>query len=162
MENRKKVYDYLDNLGFAYQVSEHPAVYTIEEMEKLNLDKLGAIVKNLFLRDASGKRHFLVLMQQDKKVDLKGLQENINSKGLKFASVDRLYKYLGLEKGAVSPLGIINDHDRAVEVIIDNDLAKFNLLGVHPNDNRATVWLSFANLESLLRGHGNQILFIDI
>ena len=162
MENRQKVYAYLDNLGISYKVSEHPAVYTIEEMEKLDLDKLGGIVKNLFLRDNNGKRHFLVLMRQDKKVDLKGLQGKIDSKALKFASADRLEKYLGLEKGAVSPLGIINDQDRAVEVIIDNDLKKFDLLGVHPNDNTATVWLSFPDLEKVLRDHGNLILFLEM
>lgn len=162
MENRQRVYDHLDGMGLTYKVSEHPAVYTIEEMEKLDLDKVGGIVKNLFLRDSNGKRHFLVLMRQDKKVDLKELQGKIDSKPLKFASTERLEKYLGLEKGAVSPLGIINDHDKVVEVLIDNDLKNFDLLGVHPNDNTATLWISFPDLEKVIHEHGNTIVFLDM
>ena len=75
MEARQQVYDHLASLGVAYTVSEHPAVYTIEEMELLKLDKIGCIVKNLFLRDAKGKRHFLVMMRQDKKVNLKSCKK---------------------------------------------------------------------------------------
>lgn len=162
MEARQKVYDHLKTLGIEYKVSEHPAVYTIEEMERLELDQIGAIVKNLFLRDGSGKRHFLVMLRQDKKVDLKDLTAKLETKALKFASADRLEKYLGLEKGAVSPFGVLNDETTAVEVVIDRDLTSFELLGVHPNDNRATVWISYPDLEKVISGRGNPICHLDI
>lgn len=162
MSARQEVYAYLERMGIRFKVSEHPAVYTIEEMEKLRLDKLGGIVKNLFLRDAKGKRHFLVMLRQDKKVDLKGLQAKIGSTPLRFASEERLQKHLGLEKGAVSPLGIINDADQAVEVVLDNDLKEFELLGVHLNDNTATLWLSLDDLEKIIAGRGNQLLCLDL
>jgi len=162
MNARQEVYAYLDKKGITYKVSEHPAVYTIEEMEQLGLDKIGGIVKNLFLRDAKGKRHFLVMMRQDKKVDLKILQAKIGSTPLRFASEERLQKHLGLEKGAVSPLGIINDAEKAVEIVLDNSLKNFELLGVHPNDNTATLWLSLFDLEKVIADHGNQLLYLDI
>ncbi len=162
MGARQEVFAHLDGMGVSYRVSEHPAVYTIEEMEKLGLDKLGGIVKNLFLRDAKGKRHFLVMLRQEKKVDLKGLQARIGSTPLRFASEERLAKHLGLEKGAVSPLGIINDQEKAVEIVVDNDLKKFELLGVHPNDNTATLWLSPADLEKVIAERGNSVLYLDI
>ncbi|MDR1921617.1 MAG: prolyl-tRNA synthetase associated domain-containing protein [Candidatus Adiutrix sp.] len=163
MQARRKVLDYLDQMGLACRISEHPAVYTIEEMEKLGLDKIGAIVKNLFLRDAKGKRHFLVMMRQDKKVDLKGLQAKIGSTPLRFASEERLEKCLGLTKGAVSPFGILNDENKAVEIIIDRELrSATELLGVHPNDNTATVWMSMADLERVMTERGNAFAYLDI
>jgi len=162
MDARQKVYDYLAETGVSYKVSEHPAVYTIEEMEKLNLDKIGGVVKNLFLRDAKGQRHFLVMLRQDKKVDLKELQGKIGSTALRFASTDRLMKYLGLEKGAVSPFGVFNDRDYAVEVVIDEDLKDFPLLGVHPNDNTATVWISFPDLERVICQTGHAITHLRL
>ena len=162
MRARQKVLSHLDGMGVSYRLVEHPAVYTMEEMENLRLDQPGGIVKNLFLRDAKGRRHFLVMLRQDKKVDLKGLQGKIGSTALKFASEERLAHYLGLEKGAVSPLGVVNDEDKAVELLMDNDLKGFELLGVHPNDNTATVWLSPADLEKVVTGHGNQVTYVDI
>ncbi|MDR3037770.1 MAG: prolyl-tRNA synthetase associated domain-containing protein [Candidatus Adiutrix sp.] len=162
MEARQKVYQHLDELRIDYQVSDHPPVYTVEEMERLELDRLGGIVKNLFLRDAKGRRHFLVLMRHDKKVDLKALGGKIGSTALRFASPERLRKHLGLESGAVGPFGLLNDRERAVEVVLDEDLKVFPRLGVHPNDNTATVWLSFADLDSIVRRQGNPITHLRI
>lgn len=81
---------------------------------------------------------------------------------LSFASEDRLKRFLGLEKGAVTPLGILNDEARAVEVLFDRDLAGLPSLGVHPNRNTATVFLAFSDLESLIRSHGNSVSFVAI
>lgn len=162
MGARQEVYAFLDSLGIRYQVSEHPAVYTIEEMENLGLDKIGGIVKNLFLRDAKGKRHFLIMMRQDKKVDLKGLQAKLDSTPLRFASEERLAQHLGLGKGAVSPMGIINDSEKTVEIGLDNGLKDFDLLGVHPNDNTATIWLTLADLEKVIAERGNPLRYLDL
>jgi len=162
MNARQKVYRHLETAGLSYKVSEHPPVYTIEEMERLELDRLGGIVKNLFLCDAKGKRHFLVMMRQDKKVDLKELQGKIGSTPLRFASPERLEKHLGLEKGAVSPFGVLNDQEHAVEVVVDEDLKGFDLLGVHPNDNTATVWIAYADLEQVIKGQGNPLTHLRI
>ena len=157
MEARQQVYQRLDALGLVYTVSEHPPVYTIEEMERLELDRLGTIVKNLFLRDAKGRRHFLVMMRHDKKVDLKTLRDQIGSTPLRFASPERLARHLGLESGAVSPFGLFNDRELAVEAIMDEDLRGLPQVGVHPNDNMATVWLSGADLEKAILAQGHSL-----
>ena len=120
------------------------------------------IAKNLFLRDARGKRHFLVVLCSCKAVDLKALRGQLGTSALSFASEDRLKRFLGLEKGAVTPLGILNDEARAVEVLFDRDLAGLPSLGVHPNRNTATVFLAFSDLESLIRSHGNCVSFVAI
>ena len=95
-------------------------------------------------------------------MDLKALRRRLGTSALSFASEDRLNRLLGLEKGAVTPLGILNDEARAVEVLFDRDLAGLPALGVHPNRNTATVFLPLADLESLIRSHGNAVSFVDI
>ena len=162
MEDReiRKVLDVLDNAGIRYRMVSHDPVYTIEEMERLHLDADAEIAKNLFLRDARGKRHFLVVLCSCKTVDLKELRGQLGTSALSFASEDRLKRFLGLEKGAVTPLGILNDEARAVEVLFDRDLAGLPSLGVHPNRNTATVFLAFSDLESLIRSHGNSVSFV--
>jgi len=110
MNSKKQiVYDKLDSMKIKYEVTDHLAVYTISEMEQLRIDGMSEVVKNLFLRDVKGKRHFLVVLQKDKKVNLKDLQKKLGSTSLSFASQERLYTFLGLEKGAVTPLGVLND-----------------------------------------------------
>lgn len=161
-EEIRSVLDALDRAGVCYRMVSHDPVYTIEEMERLHLDADGRIAKNLFLRDARGKRHFLVVLAKHKTVELKALRGQLGTSALSFASEDRLRRFLGLEKGAVTPLGILNDEARAVEVLFDRDLAGLPSLGVHPNRNTATVFLSFADLESLIRSHGNPVSFVDI
>jgi Ala-tRNA(Pro) deacylase len=81
---------------------------------------------------------------------------------LTFASEERLFKYLQLRKGEVTPLGIINDLDALVEVVLDKDLIGKNKLGVHPNDNTATVWISFDDLKKIIEQNGNMIHYVTI
>ena len=81
----------------------------------------------------------------------------MGSSPLSFASEERLEKYLHLTKGSVTPLGIFNDKDHAVEVIFDKDLQQDLPIGVHPNDNTATVWVKLEDLVSLIRAQGNSV-----
>lgn len=130
-------------------------VYTIEEMEELGLEKMEETAKNLFLRDQKGKNHFLVVIRADKQVNLKELGEKLGGVRLSFASEERLEKYLGLKKGAVTPLGILNDTACAVKVFLDRDFLEKEEIGVHPNDNTASVYLKTADLMQIIKEHGN-------
>lgn len=162
MTAKEKVYEKLNALGIEYGIMEHPAVFTIEEMDNLNITQYGDVCKNLFLRDEKGKRHFLVTLDKDKKADLKSIQEQLGCTRLSFASPERLLKYLNLQKGEVTPIGIINDTDASVEVVLDKDLVGRNKLGVHPNDNTATVWISFDSLKKVIEQNGNTIHFVTV
>ncbi|MGL5439991.1 MAG: prolyl-tRNA synthetase associated domain-containing protein [Filifactoraceae bacterium] len=156
------VFNKLKVLNIPFQVIEHPPVYTIEEMENFNITDHGNVVKNLFLRDQKGKRHFLVILNKDKQVDISKIKSQLGTTNLSFASEERLEKHLGLKKGSVSPLGIFNDPDGKVEVVIDKDLVGVEKLGIHPNDNTATVFLDYVHLENLIKSNGNKIYFIII
>lgn len=152
---------WLDRSGVEYDLAAHEAVFTIDEMEKLDLGNRGIIVKNLFLRDDRGKRHFLVCERFDKRADLRALGERLGAK-LSFASPERLQRYLGLEKGAVTPLGLMNDREAAVEVVLDSDLDCGERIGVHPCANTATVFIDFADLARLIEANGNKLTLLKL
>lgn len=162
MDIRQKVYDKLNELGITYEVVEHPAAYTIEEIDELGIFNKGVGCKNLFLRDGSGKRHFLVVAPEHKEVDLKSVRAQIGCSRLSFGSEERLDRCMKLTKGSVSPFGILNDENRAVELVFDKDLIGVECAGFHPNLNNATVWLSFADLVKVIEDHGNMISYIEI
>ena len=153
MFGKEEVKVFLKEKGIPFHWVEHKAVYTIEEMEELGLEKMEETAKNLFLRDQKGKCHF----RADKQVNLKELGEKLGGVRLSFASEERLEKYLGLKKGAVTPLGILNDTACAVKVFLDKDFLGKEEIGVHPNDNTASVYLKTADLMQMIKEHGNSL-----
>ncbi|AZS13833.1 prolyl-tRNA synthetase associated domain-containing protein [Paenibacillus lutimineralis] len=158
----QQVFDILDSMEIEYGVVEHPAVYTIEEMDQLQIDSKDEIVKNLFVRDDKKNRYFVIVLQKTKTVNLKDLRQRLDCRPLSFASEEDLQRYLNLNKGAVTPLGVLNDEARRVEVVIDQDILRFDQVGVHPNDNTATVWLRPQDLEAVIKSHGNTVCYIEI
>ena len=157
---KNEVYALLNDKGIPYEAVEHEAVFTMEEMERAGIDAHGCICKNLFLRDAKGRQHYLVTVPDERRVDLKWLSAALSSSKLSFASAERLDTYLKLPQGSVSPLGILNDESRSVIFAADAALASLPAIGVHPNDNTATVFLSFADLRQIIEAHGNSVALI--
>jgi len=162
MKSRGEILTTLSELDIPHEIVEHQAVYTVDEVVQLGLMEVGLVCKNLFLRDAKGKSHYLIVLSPDKKADLKNIQLNLDSTKLGFASEERLQSFLGLKKGAVTPLGIINDENHSVTVVFDQDLLGKEKLGVHPEDNTATVWISFDGLRKYISHFGNEIRYIEI
>lgn len=160
-EAEKKLYTYLEQLGICFTRHEHPPVYTVEEAELYWRDIPGAHCKNLFLRNSKGNRHFLVVIEHSKKVDLNKLAEKTAAGKLSFASAGRLEQYLGLETGAVSPFGLVNDRQkRDVELVLDQDLKKYAQVNFHPNVNTATLTISYFDFERFLESCGQTIIYI--
>lgn len=162
MDSQQEALGYLIKLSVPFEIIHHPAVFTMDQVQQLGLDHQGMIVKNLFLRDAKGTRHFLITLSPEKRADLSLLQAQLGCSKLSFASEERLMKYLGLTKGSVSPLGVFHDSDHQVEVVFDRDLCGGERIGVHPNDNTATVFLSFDGLMKIMHKTGHPVTFVDI
>lgn len=160
--NKQKVFDELDRLKIPYETIDHPAVFTIDQMDSLRIDEKGEILKNLFLKDGKGKRYFLVSIKKDKRANLEELQHKLDSSRLSFASEQKLRELLGLEKGSVTPFGLLNDESRTVEYVLDAEIAPEQCVGVHPNINTATVWLLAKDLERVIKEHGNSIVHIPL
>ncbi|MDK8179365.1 prolyl-tRNA synthetase associated domain-containing protein [Paenibacillus sp. UMB4589-SE434] len=155
--NKTEILELLEQLSISYDIVEHPAAYTIEEMDRFAMPNANQVAKNLFVRDDKKRSYYLLTIQKDKTVNLKELRALLNSRPLSFASEDDLLNYLGLHKGAVTPLGVLNDTERKIEVIIDEDLLPLNNIGIHPNENTATIWISIEDLLRLIQRHGNTV-----
>lgn len=161
-EDEQKLYDILDLLEIKYRRYEHKAVHTIEEANSLVIEIPGKLPKNLFLRNRRGDTHYLVIVDENKHVDLKLLSKQIGSTSLSFASEERLLKYLGLKPGSVTPFGLINDNERDVIVLIDRELAGAVSINFHPNVNTATISIAYENFEKFLVWNKNKYQYIDI
>jgi Ala-tRNA(Pro) deacylase len=160
--SEKKVYEVLKRLGVPYVRHEHPPVFTVEQAEEHWSDITGVHCKNIFVRNKKGNRHFLIIFEHTKRIDLKALSAKLGQSRLSFASPERLKRYLGLEPGAVSPFGLINDRDHEVQVLIDEELKNSKTVNFHPNINTATISLSFADFMNFIDDCGNVLSYIKV
>jgi len=130
---------FLAEHGIAYQRYDHAAVYTCEEAEVHVPDIPAAKTKNVFLTDQKGRRHFLVVVGYEKSIDLAALGPLLGAQKLRLASPRRLQEHLGVDPGAVSLLGLANDRERAVELVLDVPIAEAAAVRCHPLVNTATL-----------------------
>ncbi len=141
----------LEALEIPYKWIEHDAVYTIEDMMNLSsILKTETIPKNLFLKNSKKSHFYLVVLRGDRRLDLKVLKTILGETQLSFASEGSLMELLHLKKGAVTPLGVLNDLENRVQVIFDREVMTFESIGVHPCRNTATLELKTVDLMSLL------------
>ncbi len=157
-----KIIDKLNELNIQYKIVEHDAAFTMEDLAQHHLESYGHIPKNLVLRDVKGTRNMIVVLHGDKRANLQLIRDEIDSTKLSFASDERLMKYLSVEKGSVSALGIIFDTEKELEVYFDADLKNEEILGCHPNENTATVFLKFDDLKKYVESSGHRITFIKV
>lgn len=160
--NKQEVYDFLTSRGIEYEVTEHSAVFNMEEMSHVELLHPEADAKNLFVRDDKKRNYYLITVRGDKRVDLKKFREEHSTRQLSFASENDLMSLLDLIPGAVTPLGILNDSEKKVKLFLDEELLKCGLIGIHPNDNTATVWLKTTELIDIITEHGNEVEAVRI
>lgn len=153
--NKEQTYQYLRDHNVAFEATEHAAVYNMEELAAIRLPHPEWDAKNLFVRDDKKRNYYLITVKGDKRVDLKEFRKQHGLRNLSFASADDLMEILGLIPGAVTPLGLLNDENLRVKLYLDADFSG-NMIGVHPNDNTATVWMQADDLLALIRAHGNE------
>jgi Ala-tRNA(Pro) deacylase len=156
------LYQFLDSNQIEYERHDHPPVYTVADVKRLVPDLPAVKTKNLFLRDKKGRRHFLVAVPAQKRVDIKVLGAVIGCGRLSFGSPDRLKKYLGVDPGAVTVLATINDPDHAVELIFDGLLWEETLFQFHPLVNTSTLLISRENLKRFFELTGHEIRLLDV
>ena len=119
--------------------------------------------KNLFVKDDKKRNYYLITVKGNKNVDFKEFKKKNNTRSLSFASQDDLMDIMNLRPGSVTPLGILNDKDLKVIFYLDKEfLDDKGLIGVHPNDNTATVWLKVEDLIGIVKEHGNQVNVVEL
>ena len=156
------IFSFLHEGRIAYQRFDHPPVYTVADVHRLTPDLPGSPTKNLFLHDGRGRRHFLVVVQDLKRTDLKQLARCLEVPRLTFASADRLRRILGVAPGAVSLLAVVNDLQKRVEVVIDAPLWSDCALQFHPLVNTSTLVIARPDLQRLLQRTGHAPRVIDV
>ena len=129
LDKEIRVYDLLDKLGIAYQRVDHEATMTMEACEEVDriLGDDTTICKNLFLCNRQETNFYLLLMPGDKPFKTKDLSAQINSARLSFAKPEYMEKYLDITPGSVSVMGLMNDHDKKVQLLIDKDVMKISI-----------------------------------
>lgn len=152
----EQVLSALEALGVEHQTTVHEPLYTVEEARSIQYDEPGAHTKNLFLRNKKG-RMFLLVVERDQRVDLRGLRDKLQLPGgqFAFASTERLGIYLGVVPGSVSPLAVFNDHECAVQVLIQNTLLDHEWIYLHPCRNTHSTRLRTRDLQNVLQTWGH-------
>ena len=162
MRGQQELYDILNSLSVEFEYHEHPPVATIEDAITHWKDYNAGRCKNIFLRNHKGDRHYLVILEHLAQLKIKDLEQRLKQGKLTFASDQRLFKYLGVEPGSVSPFGLINDMENHVHLFIDIKLRGFDRLAFHPNINTATLVISKTDFISFLENTGNTYEFISL
>ena len=163
MMDKQGVYRFLREQGIEYECVEHPAACNMEEMSHIPLPHPEADAKNLFVRDDRKRNYYLITVKGDKRVDLKAFRRAHGTRSLRFASAEDLASLLGLLPGHVTPLGLLNDRERRVKAYLDAAFLEApGLVGVHPNENTATLFLKTEDLIRILKDHGTDVELTEL
>jgi Ala-tRNA(Pro) deacylase len=162
MRGQNELYELLGRLQINFEYHEHPPLATIEDAIIHWKDYNSDLCKNIFFRNHKGDRHYLVILEHLRQLNIHDLEKRLRQGKLSFASDQRLKKYLGLEPGAVSPFGLINDVENHVYLFIDEKLKESDRLAFHPNVNTASLIISKADFIKFLKNSGNSYEFIKL
>ena len=162
MQKSDELLTYLERNGIPAKTFEHPPVHTVEESRDLRGNIPGIHTKNLFLRDGK-KNYFLFVTDEDTAVNLKSLGRKIGAKaGLSFGSPEALMDLLGILPGSVSVLAAINDKEKKVTVVLDEQLLQASTINCHPLTNTRTTSLSREGLAAFLAAIGHAPLYVSL
>lgn len=160
--DKKTIYEMLDQRGVWHEITEHEAVYNMDDLASVDLPYPEADAKNLFIRDDKKRNYYLITVVGSKSVPLKEFRARYETRPLSFASEKDLLAILGLTPGSVTPLGLLNDEEHKAELYIDPSfLQGSGIIGVHPNENTATVWMKTADLLEILKEAGVTVHIMD-
>ena len=164
MENGRieKVLSFLKENNLEHTHYTHPEAPTIEIARQYWQKDGSKHCKNLFFRNHKGNRHYLVVLDCERDLDIHDLEKRLHQGKLSFASEQRMEKWLGLKPGSVSPFGLVNDEENHVHLFLDANLREQESLSFHPNDNTATVVISQEMFQRYLEAVGNSYEYIEL
>jgi Ala-tRNA(Pro) deacylase len=155
-----EILDLLNNLGIDYRLVQHPAVFTVQESQKVLEDKKP--IKNLFLINKNKTNMYLIVMAGEKKLDLKKLAAQLGQKKISFGSADLLQQTLGVAPGSVSFFCLLEDSASSVQLILDQEVLGYDEIGFHPNDNTSTIFITPSELQKIINKNNINHKTIDI
>ena len=157
----EKLLALLDSLEITYVMHRHPPLRTVEDSKAHRDNMPGLHIKNLYLRDRK-KQNFLLVVEEDRQIDMKSLNQKIGCERLSFGSAERLFEMLGVRPGAVSPLTLINDPDQKVHLVMDIALWTNEMIYAHPLVNDMTLGIEGTHLQQFFAYTGHEVQWLDL
>ena len=158
-----RVYDLLDSLGISFERVDHAPAMTMEVCAAIDEVLEATICKNLLLCNRQGTVFYLLMLPGNKVFKTSVLSKQIGSSRLSFASAEAIEQFLDITPGSVSVMGLMNDHDNRVQLIMDKDVLKGEYIGCHPCINTSSLRFKTADLmEKILPAMGHEPIFVDL
>ncbi len=164
LDKEVRVYDYLDRLNIEYERIDHEVAMTMEACQEIDRALEATICKNLFLCNRQETDFYLLMMPGDKKFKTKELSKQIGASRLSFAKDEYMLKYLDITPGSVSVMGLMNDKERKVKLVMDEEVTKGEYIGCHPCINTSSIRFKTADLMNVILpdlGYGPVIVQLD-
>ncbi|PID52325.1 MAG: aminoacyl-tRNA deacylase [Candidatus Moraniibacteriota bacterium] len=160
----ERLYTVLDALGIQYEKYEHPAFASCDASgDYYQNHDMGVDCRNSFMRNRRGKKHYLVVMKKEKKIDIPHLAAFLGeNKKMGFASKERLEKYLGLTPGSVTPFGILHENACDIPLVIDNDIFDHEYVHYHPLRNTASLKITTKDFKKFLDMINRKVFYYEV
>ena len=161
--NKQEIFDFVDKQEIWHEVTEHGAAFTMEEALNIEMPYPDREAKNLFVRDDKKQNYYLITVCGPKRVQLKEFKKAQGTRRLSFASAEDLKEMLDVLPGSVSPLGLLNNEECNVKLFLDEEFVQGSgIIGIHPNENTATIWMKTEDLLTMIRRHGNEAQVVEL
>ncbi|MBK5253267.1 MAG: prolyl-tRNA synthetase associated domain-containing protein [Peptostreptococcaceae bacterium] len=158
MKESEKVFNKLKELNIDYDVVNHPQALSMEDADKYIEGKDGARTKTLFLSTKKSEKFYLIALDENKRLDIKKTSELLGVKNLRFASEKQLIEKISLPIGMVSIFGILNNEEKDITVVLDEDMLVESVLTFCANDCTKTVFIEFDDVCKFVLNAGNELL----
>ena len=163
IDKEERVYDLLDQLNIDYQRLDHQEANTMEVCLEIEKNLKSTICKNLFLVNSNKSQYYLLMLKENKKFKTKVISKQINSSRLSFGSDEKMLEYLDITPGSVSLLGLMNDHDFKVQLLMDKDLLQDEYLGCHPCINTSSLRIKMQDVfEKIIPSLHHEPIFVEV
>ena len=163
LDKEIRVYDFLDALGISYQRIDHEAAMTMEVCEEIDRVLDAVICKNLFLCNRQETNFYLLMIAGDKKFKTKDLSSQIGSARLSFGKPEYMEEFLDITPGSVSVLGLMNDKENKVQLLMDEDVIKQEYIGCHPCINTSSLRIKTKDmLEKIIPAMKHAPVFVKL
>lgn len=163
IDKEERVYDLLDQLDIEYQRIDHEEANTMEVCLEIEKNLKSTICKNLFLVNSNKSQYYLLMLKGNKKFKTKVISKQINSSRLSFGSNEKMLEYLDITPGSVSFLGLMNDYDFKVQLLMDKDLLQDEYLGCHPCINTSSLRIKMKDVfEKIIPALHHEPIFVEV
>ena len=163
IDKEERVYDLLDQLNIDYQRIDHEEANTMEVCLEIEKTLKSTICKNLFLVNSNKSQYYLLMLKENKKFKTKVISKQINSSRLSFGNDEKMLEYLDITPGSVSLLGLMNDHDFKVQLLMDKDLLQDEYLGCHPCINTSSLRIKMKDVfEKIIPSLHHEPIFVEV